>query len=227
MTQNPFDTVEGMGDLQRYAEFFAASNFASTNIGDYEQIFAVHSKLFVLAQHREQSLHLLQLYAKFDKDHANTLNNLANTQKRSHLKLASAYFCFNRYDLCIDHVITAWNLPVAQRANMLTILPKAASDNEYFVLLFASLFVRKGYAESLVVSQFIDSMADLRKLQRYILKFINYIPKHLMDFLISPSLIEEVLAKNSVEAKNHATENTLVVPAHPRDTCSTVPSSTK
>lgn len=216
-----------MSDLHKYAEFFTSSNFTSGNIGDYEQIFTVHSKLFVLAQSREQSLYLLQLYSKFDKDHSNTLNNLSNTQKRSYLKLASSFFCFNRYDLCIDHIITAWNLPVAQRANMLTILPKTTSDNDYFILLFASLFVRKGYAESLIVSQFIDSMADLRKLQRYILKFINYIPKHLMDFLISPSLIEEILAKNSIESKNHATENTLVVSLHPRGTCSTAPSSTK
>ena len=68
----------------------------------------------------------------------------------------------------------------------------------------------QGYAESLIVSQFLEGIPDLRKLQRYILRFINYLPKHLVEFLVSPSLIEEILAKNNAEAKNQAIDGMLV-----------------
>ena len=67
-----------------------------------------------------------------------------------------------------------------------------------------------GYAECLIVSQFLENIGDLRKLQRYILKFIHYIPKHLIEFLISPSLIEEILSKNSVDSKNESIDAILV-----------------
>ena len=223
-----------MEDLIKYSEFFGMNNFSCTHIGEFDQTFSVHSKIFILAQNREQSIDLIALSKKPDKDQSNILSNLANTQKRNHLKLASSYFCFNKYDMCIDHIITAWNLPVAQKSNMLTILPKTMTDNEYVLLLFASLFVRKGipgltsgYAESLIVSQFIENMPDLRKVQRYILKFINYVPKHLIEFLVSPSLIEEILAKNSVETKNLATESTLVRFSVTRNPSSTTRISTK
>lgn len=42
------------------------------------------------------------------------------------------------------------------------------------------------------------------------LKTVNYFPKHLMEFLVSASLIEEILAKNDAEAKNKTTDNILV-----------------
>jgi predicted RNA-binding protein with RPS1 domain len=49
----------------------------------------------------------------------------------------------------------------------------------------------------------------LRKLQRYILKYINYIPKHLIEFIVSPSLIEEIMAKIMVRNKNETIEASL------------------
>lgn len=64
----------------------------------------------------------------------------------------------------------------------------------------------------MIVSQFLDFIVEHRKLQRYILKFINYIPKHLIEFLISPGLIEEILNKNSSSGKNESIDKILVRP---------------
>ena len=141
----PFSTVEGMGDLHLFTDFFTQINFTCGNIGDYEPTFSSHSKLFLHCHNREQSLEILSLYTRFDKDQAKTLANLANTQTKAQLKMASACFCFNRYDQCIDHIISAWHLPVQQKAStMLSSLPKAMTEPEYVLLLFASLFARRG-----------------------------------------------------------------------------------
>lgn len=67
-----------------------------------------------------------------------------------------------------------------------------------------------GYAESLIVSQYLDGIQDLKRLQKFVLKTVNYFPKHLMEFLVSASLIEEILAKNDAETKNKTTDNILV-----------------
>lgn len=80
-------------------------------------------------------------------------------------------------------------------------MPKIILENESVFILFASLFVNHGYAESLIISQFLENIHELRKIQRYILQFINYFPKHLIDFLVSSSLIEEILAKNQQMSK--------------------------
>jgi hypothetical protein len=59
------------------------------------------------------------------------------------------------------------------------------------------------------VSQFLENISDLRRLQKYILKYINYVPKHLIEFIISPSLIEEILAKMGTDSKSQAVEASL------------------
>lgn len=66
-----------------------------------------------------------------------------------------------------------------------------------------------GYVESLIVSQFIDSVHDLRRLQKYILKYINYVPKHLIEYIVSPSLIEEILSKTGSDSKSQTIEESL------------------
>jgi hydroxymethylglutaryl-CoA reductase len=98
----------------------------------------------MLTLNREQSLYVLGLNKTNDKDQANTLNNLAMTQMRVALKQASAFFSFNKYDQCIDNIITAWQLPVSLKGTLLDSLPKILTDSSYTMLLFLSLFVRKG-----------------------------------------------------------------------------------
>lgn len=110
---------------------------------------------------------------------------------------SSAMFLFNRYNHCVDIVVSCWHMALQHKGSLLNTLPKAVIDKEYSFLLFASLFVMRGYAESLILSQFLDNIQELRKLQRYILQFINYFPQHLIEFLISPSLIEEIMSKNT------------------------------
>jgi hypothetical protein len=142
---NPFSNVDGMADLFKFTEFFATNNFLCANVGEYELTFTSHAKLFYHCHNREQSIAVLDMYSRHDKDQPKTLSNLANMQIKAQLKMASAYFCFNRFDQCIDGIISAWHLPVQQKAaTMLSSLPKAMTENEYVLLLFASLFARKG-----------------------------------------------------------------------------------
>lgn len=127
------------------------------------------------------------------------------------LTCSSAMFLFNRYKVCVDLIISAWHLALQNKGSILNVLPKTINNQEYSFLLFASLFVMRGYAESLIISQFLDNVTELRKLQRYILQFINYFPKHLIEFLMSPSLIEEIMNKNMKIVKSDSADKTLVI----------------
>lgn len=137
-------TVENMECLDKYVNFFQLNSFSCQSIGEYDHTMSAHCKLFMLAMNREQSLYVMSLHSKNEKEHANTFTNLAMTQMKICLKQASAYFCFNKYDQAIDHIITAWQLPVSLKGTMLESLPKLLTDSSYTLLLFTSLFVRKG-----------------------------------------------------------------------------------
>lgn len=220
--------------MHLYVEFFKKMNFSCSNVGDYDQTFAVHSKLFVHTVNRQHAIYINSQHKKSDKEQANTLSNIAMYQIKTHLKQASGYFCFNKYDSCIDQIVSSWHMPALQKGSMLNVLPKAMTDKDYVILLFASLFARRGqlllitgYAESLIVTQFLEGIPDLKKLQRYILRFINYIPKHLVEFLISPSLIEEILSKNSHDSKNQLIDQILVTSSNFRRNTLTVLSFTR
>lgn len=123
---------------------------------------------------------------------------------------SSAMFLFNEYNTCVDIIVSCWHMALQHKGSLLSVLPKVVTDKEFSFLLFASLFVMRGYAESLILSQFLDNIQELRKLQRYILQFINYFPQHLIEFLISPSLIEEIMSKNMKMMKSNSADKTMV-----------------
>lgn len=133
-----------MESLASYISFFQTNSFSCQSIGEYDHTMSSHCKLFMLAMNREQSLYVMGLHSMNEKEYANTFTNLAMTQMKVCLKQASVYFCFNKYDHCIDHIITAWQLPVSLKGTMLESLPKLLCDSSYTLLLFTSLFVRKG-----------------------------------------------------------------------------------
>lgn len=133
-----------MADIQKFTDFFTSGSFSYQTIGEHEHTLTTHCKLFMLALGREQSLYVVELNKANDKDQANTLNNLAMTQMRVALKQAAAFFAFNRYDQCIDNIVTAWQLPLSLKGTLLDSLPKMLADNSFTMLLFLSLFVRKG-----------------------------------------------------------------------------------
>lgn len=78
-------------------------------------------------------------------------------------------FLFNKLKHCVDLIISAWHLALQNKSFSLAVLPKTVINQEYRFLLFASLFMMRGYAESLIVSQFLENIFEIRKLQRYIL----------------------------------------------------------
>lgn len=104
-------------------------------VGEYEHSFAVHSRLFYIVFDREQALNLPTLEGEA---------GLANAQLTATLKLASVYFCFNRFDLCSELIISAWNLPLHDKQSMLASLPKGPAESEFTLFLFASLYARRG-----------------------------------------------------------------------------------
>lgn len=121
--------------LPKIADFFASQNFTCGMVGDYEHSFAVHSRLFYIVFDREQTLTLPTLEGEAA---------VANAQLTATLRLASVYFCFNRFDLCSELIISAWNLPLHDKQSMLASLPKGPAESEFTLFLFACLYARRG-----------------------------------------------------------------------------------
>jgi hypothetical protein len=103
------------------------------------------------------------------KSLASVISNTTLIQIKQKLVNASAMFLFNRFKVSVDMIISAWHLALQNKGSILNSLPTTINNQEYSFLLFASLFVMRGYAESLIISQFLENIAELRKLQRYIL----------------------------------------------------------
>lgn len=144
------------------------------------------------------------------KNLGSVISNSIMFQIQQTLICASAMFLFNKLKNSVDLVIAGWHLALQNKNFSLSVLPKTVINQEYRFLLFASLFMMRGYAESLIVSQFLENIFEIRKLQRYILQFINYFPRHLIEFLFSPSTIEEIMSKNMKMVKGDCAEKTLV-----------------
>lgn len=142
--KNPFAGTEDMEGVQKYAAFFAEQNLLCSNVGEYDTLLGTLVKLFTHVMGRAESLQITELYNTNDKDPGSLLVDLAVNQIQTQFKLASVYFLFNKYDQSIECIISAWHMSIQQKSLLLNSLPKQLLQKEQILLIFSSLFARKG-----------------------------------------------------------------------------------
>lgn len=133
-----------MEGVQKYATFFAEQNLLCANIGEYDVLLGTLVKLFTHVMGRADSLYITGLYNKNEKDPGTLLVDIAVIQIQTQFKLASVYFLFNKYDQSIECIISGWHMSIQQKSLLLNSLPKQLLQKEQILLIFTSLFARKG-----------------------------------------------------------------------------------